>query len=135
MNLPTRMREMLDEESPEFRALFKTAYEQVEGLGLRLHPQGTPNVIAEHPKNGINCVALWIKGRKGDRRIEGEVRVDGYPVDILSIRMRDELTIHKYDRDKSPLWFLLHIGNSEDLYRFRLITKRVIAVKPDWGRR
>lgn len=133
MNLPPKMKEMLDDESPEFRELFSTVYRYVEKLGLSFHPQGSPNVIAEHPRNRVNCVALWIKGRKGERRIEGEVRVDGFRVDDLSMGMRDEIIIHKYDRDKKPLWWLSTIEVQEDIEKLCLMIKRVISKVPDWG--
>ncbi len=135
MNLPRKMKEMLEEEKPEFRQLFQTAYEQIEKLGLIFHPQESPNVMAEHPLSHINCIALWIRGRKGGRRIEGEVRVDGYPVDILATVMRDEFVLRKFDRGKKPLWWLILIKGPEDVKRLCLITKRVISRPPNWGAR
>jgi len=135
MNLPQKMIDMLEEEGPELRRLLEAAYQAVEKLGLTLHPQDSPNVIAEHPQNGVNFVALWIKGRKGSRRVEGEVRVDGYIVDDLSTGMRDDIEIHKFDRDKKPLWWLLSIDSREDIDKLCLIAKRVIARTPNWGTR
>ena len=133
MDLPPKMKEMLDDESPDFQKMFQSVYENVEALGLTLHPQGSPNVITKHPKNGTNFVALWIKGRKGSRWIMGEVRVDGCKVDILSSGMSDEITIHKYDRDKKPLWCSLHINEHEDINKLCLIARRVISIIPNWG--
>lgn len=133
MRLPPKMKEMLDGEDTAFQELFASAYKRVEALGLTFHPQGSPNVIAEHPENQINCVALWIKGRKGERRIEAEVRVDGYQVDDLSTGMRDEIVIHKYDRDKKPLWWLVTVEQEEDIGRLCLIADRVITKSPNWG--
>ncbi len=133
MKLPPKMMEMLDNEGTAFQKLFASAYKRVETLGLSFHPQGSPNVIAEHPDNQINCVALWIKGRKGERRIEAEVRVDGFKVDDLSTGMRDEFVIHKYDRDKKPLWLLITVEHEEDIETLCLIAKRVIAKSPSWG--
>lgn len=133
MDLPDKMRDMLDEEGPVFQALFESTYKRIEQLGLKFHPQDSPNVIARHPNNGINCVTLWIKGNRGRRRIESEVRVDGFEIDFLSAGMRDEITIRKYDRGKKPLWWLLIISNSNDINRLCLIAKRIISVNPDWG--
>lgn len=135
MDLPRKMKEVFDEQTVEFQKLFRSAYKSVEELGLKFHPQDSPNVIAVHPHNNVNCVALWIKGKKGDRRIEGEVRVDGFKVDDLSTDMCDEISLHKYDRGKKPLWWITTIESEEDIERLCHIARTVTAKIPDWGNR
>ena len=96
------------------------------------------NVIATHPYNGINFVALWIKGKNLMRRIVAEVRIDGYPIDVLYIdtprNLMKTVTVKKYDSGKKPIWLVADISDMTDIRRLCTIMERVISWKPP-GRR
>jgi hypothetical protein len=136
MILPTKMKEMLDAEGPHFRRLFSATYNRVEKLGLVFHEQDSPNVIATHPKNGINFLALWLRGRRGERRIEADIRVDGFQIEDITAQMHDTLVLHKYDRgEEKPLWLLVPVHSLREVNKVCGIGRRLMVKDPMWWRR
>ena len=134
MKLPQKIVESLSKSTKEQKELFQSTYNELEKTGLYFHSDKPDFVMATHPKNDINFLAIRYGTSKGTVL---EIRIDSCPVDFLSMRNDTkifEVKMKHWDSGKKPLWAIYYISNQSDIEEVIVVIKRIMNYNPSWGR-
>ncbi len=134
MELPKAIKDALSKSSAEQKELFNYIYYELVKLGLEFHPDKPDFIMARHPINNINFIALRYGVSKG---ASIELRIDSLQTDILSVHKDTKefsIVFKHWDRGKKPLWVIFRIEKKSDLGHPKIVIKKVMQKKPNWGR-